>query len=97
MATSVLDQINGLSKERSELYLRAGNHQLSGQDLRQRVGEIQGELDRLWDRRRRERAGRLEGVDLLVRQAYEQLYGKDFDTEPGPAGEETESATRPAA
>lgn len=97
MAANVLDQINGLSKERSELYRRAGNHRLSGRVLRHRVRQIQGELNRLWDRRRRERAGRLDGVDLLVHQAYERLYGKDFDTAPVPASDEREPATRPAA
>jgi hypothetical protein len=97
MAANVLDEINRLSTERSELYREAGNHRLSGQVLRQRAGEIQGELNRLWDRRRRERAGRLEGIDLLVHQAYEQLYGRDFDTAPVPVSEETEPATRPAA
>jgi len=97
MATSVLDRINRLSEERSELYRSAGNGGLRGPALRRCVQEIQVELDRLWDQRRRHRAGRLEGIDLLVQRAYERLYGRGFDTVPIPVRSEDESPPRRAA
>lgn len=97
MAASVLDRINRLSEERSQLYRSAGNGGLCGSALRQRVHEIETELDRLWDQRRRQRAGRLEGIDLLVEPAYESLYGKSFDAAPVPVRSEDGPPPRRAA
>jgi hypothetical protein len=97
MATSVLERISRLSEERSELYRSAGNGGLGGSALRQRVHEIADELDRLWEQRRRQRAGRLEGIDLLVQRAYERLYGRGFDTVPMPVRSEDEPPPRRAA
>lgn len=97
MAANVLNRINRLSAERTELYRRAGNGRLSGSALRRRIDELDGELEALWEQRRRERAGRLEGIDLLLHRAYESLYGKDFDMIPIPVSGEGEPTARQAA
>ncbi len=79
MTTTTIDRLNQLSAERSKLYRLASNGHRGDPDIRRRTDEITHELEILWERRRQERAGRLEGIDLLVARAYERLYGSDFD------------------
>ncbi len=76
MTTLTLERINGLSAKRADLYRTALNG--GGADVRQRIKILTAELDELWDRRREERVGRLEGIDLLVERSYAQLYGSNF-------------------
>jgi len=54
--------------------------------VRSRIEQIDGELDLLWEQRRRERAGRRDGIDLLVHRAYERTYGADYEEEKVLAG-----------
>jgi hypothetical protein len=96
MTTTTIDRINQLSAERSKLYRMARNGHLGNPDLRRRTDEITRELEILWERRRQERAGRREGIDLLVARAYERLYGSDFDDPVAPlrvGSTEDEAAT----
>jgi hypothetical protein len=76
---TTIDRINQLSSERTRLYSRAGNGRRGDTALLQRIHEIDAELKALWQRRRQERAGRPEGIDLLVERSYEQAYGRGFD------------------
>ena len=76
MTTLTMERINTLSAKRAELYRTALNG--GGAGVRQRIKDVTAELDELWDRRREERVGRLEGIDLLVDQSYAQLYGKSY-------------------
>lgn len=78
MATTIMDRINQLSAERSTLYRLAANGHRADPNVRLRVAQVSRELDALWERRRQERAGRREGIDLLVDRAYERLYGPGF-------------------
>ena len=79
MTTKTLNRINRLSAERSMLYRLASNGHRGDMKVRQRIAELSRELDSLWERRRQERAGLREGVDLLVDRSYERVYGSDFD------------------
>jgi hypothetical protein len=79
MTTTTIDQINRLSAERSQLYRQAGNGHRGDPDVRRRIESLTQDLGILWEQRRQERAGRREGIDLLVDRAYERLYGSDFD------------------
>ena len=76
MTTLTMERINGLSVKRAELYRTALSG--GGADIRQRIKGLTAELDELWDRRREERVGRLEGIDLLVDQSYARVYGKSY-------------------
>ena len=49
-----------------------------GAGVRRRIKALTAELDELWDRRRLERVGRLEDIDLLVEQSYARVYGSNF-------------------
>lgn len=84
MKTTTIDRINQLSAERTRLYRLASSDHLGDQDIRRRIAEVTGELERLWNRRRQERAGRLEGIDLVVERAYQRVYGDDFDNAVAP-------------
>ena len=79
MAVTTMGRINQLAEERSRLYRQASNGRRADPTLRQRLLEINRELDALWDQRRQERTGRREGIDLLVDQEYERLYGHDYE------------------
>jgi hypothetical protein len=76
---TTIDRINQLSAERTRLYSRAGNGRRGDTALLQLIHDIDAELKDLWERRRQERAGRPEGIDLLVERSYEQAYGRSFD------------------
>ena len=77
--TDIATRINQLSQERAELYRQRGNGRRRDASVMRRIQEASGELDGLWDERRRERVGRLEGIDLLVDRAYTRAYGEDYD------------------
>ena len=76
MTTLTMKRINSLSAKRADLYRTALNG--GGAGVRQRIKDVTAELDELWDRRREERVGKLEGIDLLVERSYAQLYGSNF-------------------
>ena len=61
MARSVMGKIEELSRERERLLAREGTHQADAAD-RERLGQIDHDLQVLWDLRRRELSG--EAVDL---------------------------------
>ena len=79
MSTSTIDRINQLSAERSRLFLQAANGHRGDSKVLLRIHQLDAELERLWDERRRERAGRRDGIDLLVDRAYQETYGRDFE------------------
>ncbi len=96
MTTNTLNRINRLSAERSMLYRLASNGHRGDVKVRQHIAELNRELDSLWETRRQERAGILEGVDLLVHRSYERVYGSDFDEAVAPlrsAPSQDEAAT----
>ena len=62
-------------------------------ELTQHIKEITVELDQLWDLRRRERVGKLDGIDLLVEKSYVEVYGKDYRDVVAPPAVEEESQT----
>ena len=78
MNTTIV-RINKLSAERARLYGLSLNGRSGDPALRQRIGEMSRELERLWEQRRQERAGRREGIDLLIEREYQRLYGTDFE------------------
>ncbi len=77
--TDIAERMNQLSEERSELYRQRGNGRRGDANVLRRIREVGRELDGLWDERRRERIGRLEGIDLLVDRAYARAYGENYD------------------
>ena len=94
--TDITNRINQLSAERAELYRQRGNGRRRDANVLRRIQEASRELDGLWDERRRERVGRLEGVDLLVDRVYARAYGEDYDDAVAPprvAASEDEAAT----
>jgi len=72
-----IERINELAAERVRLFGKATNGQRGDQDLRVRISVIAAELERLWDQRRLEKAGRADGIDRLIDRQYEGLYGRD--------------------
>ena len=94
--TDIATRINQLSQERAELYRQRDNGRRRDASVMRRIREVSGELDGLWDERRRERVGRLEGIDLLVDRAYARAYGEDYDDAVAPprdAASEREAAS----
>ena len=87
---TTIERIDKLSNERSRLYRIALESRRGDMELKQRVAKITGELDQLWDLRRRERVGRLDGIDLLVERSYARIYGDDFRDVVAPAAVEDE-------
>lgn len=75
---TTIERIDQLSNERTRLYQIALESRRGDRELKQRVAKITGELDQLWDLRRRERVGKLDGIDLLVERSYVQTYGEDY-------------------
>ena len=61
MASSVMGKIEELSQERERLLTREGTHHADAAD-RKRLGQIDHDLQVLWDLRRRELSG--ETIDL---------------------------------
>ena len=74
MAQSIMGAIQELSEERERIFAREGRHHAEGGD-RGRVGQIDHDLQVLWDLRRRELAG--EAVSL-----QEDYYGR-YTVDPG--------------
>ena len=74
MAQSVLGKIEELSKERERLLAREGTHHADAAD-RTRLGQIDHDLQVLWDLRRRELAGK--AIDL------DEDYFDRFTIDPG--------------
>lgn len=94
--TDVAERMNQLSEERSELYRQRANGSRGDANVLRRIREVGSELDGLWDERRRERIGRLEGIDLLVDRAYTRAYGENYDDAVAPprdAASERETVT----
>ena len=87
---TTIERIDKLSNERSRLYRIALESRRGDVEIKQRVAKITGELDQLWDLRRRERVGRLDGIDLLVERSYAQIYGDDYRDAVAPAAVEEE-------
>lgn len=96
---TTIDRINQLSAERATLFSLASNGHHGDPRVRQQIVQIGGELESLWNVRRQERAGHLEGIDLLVDRSYRQLYGRDYDDAVAPplVGPEEEHAAAIAA
>ena len=90
---TTIERIDQLSNERSRLYRVAIASRRGDVELKQRVADITGELDQLWDLRRRERVGQLDGIDLLVERSYARTYGEDFRDVVAPAAVEEEGET----
>jgi hypothetical protein len=72
-----IEQINKLTAQRAKLYREASNGHRGDPDTIARIKAITSELARLWDQRRAELGGRSRGIDGLIDQGYEQLYGRD--------------------
>ena len=89
--TTTIQRIDQLSDERSRLYRFVPDARKDKDDLKQHIREITSELDQLWDLRRRERVGQLDGIDLLIERSYAQIYGEDFRDVVSPAAVEEES------
>ncbi len=75
---TTLERINQLSAERLRLY-RAVSQGQAALGRTERLHEVVRELEELWERRRLERAGCREGIDLLVERAYARAYGEGYD------------------
>ena len=90
---TTIERIDHLSNERSQLYRSADSSRRAARGLKQRVANITAELDQLWERRRVERIGHLDGIDLLVEESYVSTYGDTYrDTvSPTPVEEEQEA------
>jgi hypothetical protein len=87
---TTMERIDKLSSERSRLYRSTHTSRRDAPKLKQRIAKITGELDQLWELRRRERIGRLDGIDLIVDQAYTHTYGKGYRDAVAPAAVEEE-------
>ncbi len=88
--TTTIQRIDQLSNERSRLYRMALDSRRGDDEMKQHIKEITSELDWLWDLRRRERVGKLDGIDLLVDRSYAEIYGKDYRDVVAPAAVEEE-------
>ncbi len=84
-----LEHINQLTETRAELY-KAQEGQRRDPGFRSLIAKIGSELDALWNRRRQERAGHREGIDLLVERSYERAYGQGFDDVVSPIAVESQ-------
>jgi len=78
MATTI-ERINEVSAERGRLYRLAGNGRRGDIEVLRRIKELSQEINRLWDERRVQRAGRRDGIDLLVDRAYQDAYGRSYE------------------
>ena len=77
--TTTIDRINELSAERGRLFRQAGNGRRGDAEVLRRIKEVSEEIGRLWEERRAERAGRRDGIDLLVDRAYQDAYGRGYE------------------
>ncbi len=76
MAEGVMGRIEDLSAERERLLAREGSHRADGGD-RRRLGEIDHEMQVLWDLRRRELAGERINLDGDYLDRYTVNPGDD--------------------
>jgi hypothetical protein len=72
-----IERINELTRERAELFRQASTQ--GRKDALARVTAVDAELAQLWELRRRERAGNLDGIDAVVDAAYRRIYGGDYE------------------
>ena len=79
MTVDTTQRINELSTERGNLYRLAANGRRGDAAVRQRIADVSVALEHLWEQRRRERAGRLEGIDRLIDSVYQRAYGPDYE------------------
>jgi len=90
---TTIERIDRLSNKRSQLYRSADSSRRAARDLKQRVANITAELEQLWEQRRLERIGHLDGIDLLVEESYVSTYGDNYRdaVSPTPVEEEQEA------
>ncbi len=74
-----LERINQLSAERTRLYAAASNGRRKDAAVLQRIHEISAEMGSLWEARRRERAGKVEGIDRVIDAMYASTYGRGYE------------------
>ncbi len=72
-----MTRINDLAAERARLFRTASNGSRGNPAVLAKIAVIDGELERLWEQRRAERAGRTDGIDRLVEWGYEKIYGAE--------------------
>ena len=77
--TTTIDRINQLTRERVELYQQVSNGHRGDADRLRRIAEINGELERLWEQRRREQAGAAHGIDRVIDAVYRRTYGPGYE------------------
>ncbi len=87
---TTIQRIDQLSDKRSRLYRLALDSRRGDRELTLHIKEITAELDQLWDLRRRERVGQLDGIDLLVERSYAKVYGDDYRDAVAPVAVEEE-------
>ena len=99
MQTDTMERINQVSAEKAELFRLGSNGRRRAPELKQRIVQINQEIESLWEQRRQERAGIREGIDLLVDRAYASVYGDDFENAVAPpsVGDAEEEAAVQAA
>jgi len=76
--TTTIECINELTAERSRLYRLASNGGRTP-DVMAKIHALTAELEHLWELRRQERAGRVEGIDALIEGQYARIYGRDYE------------------
>jgi hypothetical protein len=76
MAQSVMQKIQELSEEREQLVAREGTHHV-GDHEHARLGEIDHDLNVLWDLRRRELAGEEISLDADYYDRYDRYTDDD--------------------
>jgi hypothetical protein len=89
-ANTTIQSIDQLSIERSRLYRIALDPRRGDEEVKQHIKDLTAELDQLWDLRRRERVGQLDGIDLLVDKSYAEIYGDNYRDAVAPAAVEEE-------
>lgn len=95
----IMDRINQLTKERQELFRQASNGRRGDPGVMLRVKQLDQELERLWDLRRKERIGKLEGIDAVIDNVYRQTYGPRYEEgfRPTPVEEPSNEPVKVAA
>ena len=76
MAGTVMDRIQDLSAERERLVAREGTHHATAEDHK-KLGEIDHDLQVLWDLRRRELAGERVNLQEDYFDRYDRYTDKD--------------------
>jgi hypothetical protein len=80
--TDTMEEINSVSVERAELYRQATNGHRGDAAVLARIKQLDVRLSSLWERRRRERAGRRDGIDRMIERSYQITYGLNFEERP---------------